>query len=366
MIRRTRSHNRCVFGRPSRGITLIELLLVLAIISFLLLLAIPALQAARESARRSRCTHNLQQFGIALTNFEARNKAFPSSITLRVEGTLNDDFKIEMHNCIVDLLPFLDSTTLYAQYHRHAMFCAPENADAIAAPLRFAVCPSAPSRQTTPANTFVPSLRFAQSDREHPLFGAILKRADNKYSTTFEGAVSDYAVPLQVEDGLARALGYKVPEGSQPGLRSMFPSPLEEGTAALGPKFKALADGGRVELSIHIRARDVKDGLSHTMTFAEVGGRPQHWSMGKRNSKFEPLVSAWADPWISFRVKGFFTPDQERCVLDCDNDGEIYSFHPGGVNLLFADGHVDFLSADTDSLLILAFVTPDQDDNKSR
>jgi prepilin-type processing-associated H-X9-DG protein len=271
-----------------------------------------------------------------------------------------------MHNYMVDLLPFLDQRNLYRQYHRDSMFCAPENAEVIRTRLRLAMCPSAPSREAAPASTFVPSLLFGQSDRRHPLFGPILKQADKKYSTTFEGAVSDYAVPIQIEDGLARGFGYDVPKGSQPGLRSMFPSPLEQGAAVLGPLFKGVSDGGSATLLLRLRPRDIKDGLSSTMAFAEAAGRPQHWSMGKRTRKYEPLVSAWADPWIALRIKGSITPDQQRCVFGCDNDGEIYGFHPGGVNLLFADGHVDFVSADADPRLILGFVTPDQNDNKPR
>jgi prepilin-type N-terminal cleavage/methylation domain-containing protein len=63
--------------QPSRGFTLVELLVVIAIIGVLVALLLPAIQAAREAARRSSCTNNLRQLGIALQNYHSANNKFP-------------------------------------------------------------------------------------------------------------------------------------------------------------------------------------------------------------------------------------------------------------------------------------------------
>lgn len=349
-------------ANEARGVTIIEILLTLAIIGLLITLTIPAIQASREAARRAQCAANLKQLGVAFAGFESNHKTFPSSITLRVKGPLLRGLDIRVHNFMVDLLPFVEEQSLYAQYDREAMFCAPQNAPAIETNISLIACPSAPDRPTAPETTFVPSLMFSQSTRAHPLFGKLLENVDKKYSGTYRGGITDYSIPLQVDDGLAKRLGYDLPaEGAKEGLRSMFPSPLLKEDGDLAKKFQSvMLTAGTVEFSERLRAAQITDGLSKTLMMTEVAGRPQHWESGIHTQRQEPLNAAWADPWIAFRVAS--TPGGE-CVLQCDNDGNIYSFHPSGVQFLFADGHVELIAPETDPRVIVAFATADRGDN---
>src|SRR6478736_3073948 len=97
---------RCVMSEPKRGFTLVELLVVIAIIGVLVALLLPAVQAAREAARRSQCSNNLKQVILATTNYsDVYRGAFP----------------VGEYNCcwgtwLVALLPYVEQKALFDQY----------------------------------------------------------------------------------------------------------------------------------------------------------------------------------------------------------------------------------------------------------
>ena len=101
------------FSRRDRGFTLIELLVVIAIIAILVSLLLPAVQQAREAARKSQCQNNLKQMGLAMHNYESAYQVLPSGIW----GHVNDDdgggADDDGYGWQVSLLPYLDQQPLY-------------------------------------------------------------------------------------------------------------------------------------------------------------------------------------------------------------------------------------------------------------
>jgi len=99
--------------RTRRGFTLIELLVVIAIIGVLIALLLPAVQMAREAARRSQCQNNLKQIGLALHNYHGVNNTFPMGGSVNLNAAPNTYYNWDQWSCHAALLPFLEQAPLY-------------------------------------------------------------------------------------------------------------------------------------------------------------------------------------------------------------------------------------------------------------
>ena len=145
---------RVLQSRMARGFTLIELLVVIAIISVLIALLLPAVQSAREAARRAQCVNNLKQIGLALHNYEESIGTFPPGYVSSINPTVVNacDLDQEMQNG-VDLgtgwawgsmiLPFLEQQPLYNSINFNLSVAYPtkrhvqlDRADCLPLPLR--------------------------------------------------------------------------------------------------------------------------------------------------------------------------------------------------------------------------------------
>src|SRR5829696_1017895 len=100
----------CARTRRRRAFTLVELLVVIAIIGILVALLLPAIQAAREAARRAQCQNNLHNVALATLNYESTKKRFPNAMTF--DKTKSGSIQTESNgigpNWIVEILPFME------------------------------------------------------------------------------------------------------------------------------------------------------------------------------------------------------------------------------------------------------------------
>ncbi|MBN2218367.1 MAG: DUF1559 domain-containing protein [Pirellulales bacterium] len=102
----------CVHPTQKRGFTLVELLVVIAIIGILIALLLPAVQAAREAARRIQCAKNLRQFGIGINGYLAANQIFPISVSPWYQGP-HPTAGTSGKGWIINILPYVEQQELY-------------------------------------------------------------------------------------------------------------------------------------------------------------------------------------------------------------------------------------------------------------
>ncbi len=128
-------------GRSANGFTLVELLVVIAIIGILVALLLPAVQSAREAARRMQCVNNLKQAALALHNYHDQHKAFPPGIVFP-EGenpATSDQFQ---PNWIINILPFMEQQALQDSFDLTQFISHANNREARGVVVSSFVCPS--------------------------------------------------------------------------------------------------------------------------------------------------------------------------------------------------------------------------------
>ena len=126
--------------RRQRGFTLIELLVVIAIIGVLIALLLPAVQAAREAARRSQCTNNLKQLGLAVHNYIDRNQVLPAS-SYGNEGPGTE----LLCSWVASILPGLEQQPLFNSMNLSFSGNQPANWTANSTKIGTLICPSEPN-----------------------------------------------------------------------------------------------------------------------------------------------------------------------------------------------------------------------------
>ncbi len=130
--------------RRQHGFTLVELLVVIAIIGILIALLLPAVQAAREAARRTDCTNKLKQLQLALHNYHDVHKTLPIGAVWSGPGNPPTNFRDAYWGAtwITQLLPFFEQGALHAQYNFRLPADDPLNNPVVSTPLATLICPT--------------------------------------------------------------------------------------------------------------------------------------------------------------------------------------------------------------------------------
>ena len=130
-------------GRKNSAFTLVELLVVIAIIGVLIALLLPAVQAAREAARRCNCLNNISQLALAVHNYEFSNEHLPSGV-INPEGPIRSEPEGQHVSWLVQILPFIEENNAYRLFDQQAGAYARTNSEVRSLSINVLTCPSYP------------------------------------------------------------------------------------------------------------------------------------------------------------------------------------------------------------------------------
>ena len=316
-----------------RGFTLIELLVVIAIIAILIALLLPAVQQAREAARRTQCRNHLKQFGLALHNYHDANNGFPIGGT-GTSGTL------PRSGWQVLVLPYMDQAPLYNQLHFDGplptaeyggvagsitRIVLPDGDEAGEKQVPYAMCPSDPWPRQVSGST---STSF--------------KTTANWAQSTYTGSIGSQPTP----SSRGACNPFNVFAQNFPGC----PTSQTNYARSTNPR---CVSGMFSYYGVFLKVRDVTDGTSNTIFVGEV--RPDCHSHATYGWWFSNAMgnahASTVAPMNEFTTCDNSTQISNPACTAKNNYNYSWGFkshHPGGVHFLLVDGSVRFLSENLD------------------
>lgn len=366
--------------KKNRGFTLIELLVVIAIIAVLVALILPAVQQAREAARRMQCKNNMKQIGLALANYESNYACLPME---KIGFSTAAGYYVNYsQNWIQMMLPFIDQAPLYSSFNFNLNWddtITPNgngqtNAQLAQTQLPGFMCPSAPdvfSRQNPAAIGVVTSNGITFPNGFSALGGCdYMASSGVRYSIYVQGNF-----PSPGAGSLSAVLN-----PPQPNAAGVLPSTKGDNRFASG-----------MHSTMSTKLQQISDGMSNTMLLVECAGRPSLYRGSQHSQIMQSAVGykpsdgwGWADIGNSGALDGATAdgtqinsavkqpigqlptcpiptacPVGANVFINATNDSEIYAFHTGGANVLMADGSVRFLSENMSLQTLAAICTRD-------
>jgi prepilin-type N-terminal cleavage/methylation domain-containing protein/prepilin-type processing-associated H-X9-DG protein len=310
------------------GFTLIELLVVIAIIAVLIGLLLPAVQKVRDAAARAQCQNNLKQIGLGLMNYESTYGFFPV-------GDSRDAFGVDPYcDWKARILSFIEQQNIASMYNYNLDYNNPANYTAIAQQIKIYNCPSTPNQprvDTTPDE----GINFNGGTEPRGVADYWGINSMETWVPTVGNCVSAFPAFANYQIGNDY-------DPSRVGVLSRWKA---------GPTRIAM----------------ITDGTSNTIAVAESAGRPTFYGPGfKVLGQLGNGEGGWADPNGEFKIKGAnpttgavkpHGAPSNTCSMQCNNSNEVYSFHTGGCNFLFADGSVHFIAQNASLCVVGSLAT---------
>lgn len=364
------------------GFTLIELLVVIAIIAILVALLLPAVQQAREAARRTQCKNNLKQIGLAFHNFEGSYGFLPTS--LRPPSNVAGSTEQSRVSVLTELLPYLEQDNIYKAYNKTINWNQGSNIPLSQTKIPAFQCPSDPAAgvlDTAPPGSsgqYVPGI--ASTTAYSPIYGI----APGVFTQLLGTNAPDlYRDPASAFAGENPPYTY---------VRGFFPK-----NATINPSTGLQNRKGA-------QFRDVTDGLSNTLAIAESAGRPYVYVRGRRLSGGNALTDTdpastntdrlnsggWSRPasdiiifgqttaptgilggtvainatnghnlrGLTYTSSGGVAQTILGLPIGIHGTGAPYAFHTGGAQFTLGDGSVRFITENISFSLFIALTTP--------
>jgi prepilin-type N-terminal cleavage/methylation domain-containing protein/prepilin-type processing-associated H-X9-DG protein len=333
----------------AHGFTLIELLVVIAIIAVLIALLMPAVQSAREAARRSQCVNNLKQIGLGLHNYESSSGSFPiaGQGSMYSGVPIPDTMYVDGTGFHARILPYIENTAAYNAIN----FSFPDynhisgvNYTGYSTVVSTFICPSA-QRQPTGGRDAKGDPNAAPFENAGPGYGV------NDYACTTYVDIDSQGLTGQI--GSTPITPYRNRASRVEGLLHHPATKLSEVTDGMSNTIMVIEDAGRDARYVSERPESYVSPLEPNVARPVPPGQRRAWRWGEPNGGGLGVSGVINNKWRPMFAQGPYPQPGDPAFGTTNQAGgnqEPFSYHPGGVNTLFGDGSVRFLK---DSLNVL-------------